>query len=134
MPSASAHLDHFADFLEQQFTPFTDEPDIRVDPWDEYGTLVGRLQFPDGCELHVRLVVDCSRINQEEWAAYSFHCQDAAHRCVVRFDNAPHHRWVRTFPDHIHRGPSETVGPHPRPTGREIVREVLSHHDRHGLA
>ncbi|MBI5875933.1 MAG: hypothetical protein HZB81_08870 [Deltaproteobacteria bacterium] len=35
---------------------------------------------------------------------YSFHLQDKNGHLIKRWDNAPHHRDVQTFPHHLHDG------------------------------
>jgi len=35
---------------------------------------------------------------------YSYHWQDAQNQLVVRWDNAPHHHHLPTFPHHRHEG------------------------------
>ena len=35
---------------------------------------------------------------------YSFHWQDTDGNCIIRWDNAPHHQDVITFPYHKHIG------------------------------
>ncbi len=36
---------------------------------------------------------------------YHFHWQGHNNRLIKRWDNAPHHPEIKTFPDHIHVGP-----------------------------
>jgi hypothetical protein len=33
---------------------------------------------------------------------YSFHLQDQSHNFICRWDNAPHHRELSTYPHHFH--------------------------------
>lgn len=40
---------------------------------------------------------------------YSFHWQDEEGNCIVRWDNAPHHNEVSTFPYHKHIGKNEDI-------------------------
>lgn len=35
---------------------------------------------------------------------YSYHWQTKTGRLIKRWDNAPHHREIATFPDHLHDG------------------------------
>ena len=35
---------------------------------------------------------------------YAYHWQDAKGQLLARWDNAPHHRDLLTFPDHFHNG------------------------------
>ncbi len=129
MLSASAYLEGLAAFLEQHLYPFVVGPILDIDPLDKAGTLEGVIAFPDGCELHVNLVVNYQLSPLTPLATYRFHCQDSRQQCVVRFDNVPHHRDVATFPHHVHVG--TRILPHPQPTGREVVAHILSYHNQH---
>ena len=40
---------------------------------------------------------------------YSFHWQDTAGNCIVRWDNAPHYQNVSSFPFHKHVGKREDI-------------------------
>ena len=42
---------------------------------------------------------------------YRIHWQDGAGRLKRRWDNAPHHRDVSTFPHHVHAGPGDQIEP-----------------------
>lgn len=55
-----------------------------------------KLRLSDGSELHAREYVDA---NERD---YSFHWQTADKQLIGRWDNAPHHRAVATFPHHRH--------------------------------
>jgi hypothetical protein len=61
----------------------------------------------DGSELHVREFVD------EADRKYSFHWQSGSGVLLARWDNAPHHPGLPTYPDHKHV-----------PTGVEATIEV----------
>ncbi|NBC47755.1 MAG: hypothetical protein GVY22_07170 [Gammaproteobacteria bacterium] len=50
----------------------------------------------DGSELHSREYLDA---NERD---YSFHWQRADGQLISRWDNAPHHRAVATYPHHRH--------------------------------
>ena len=134
MPPVSETLDGFAAFLDASFGPFSEGPHIMLSLHSLRGTLDGIITFPDGCEVHISLRVNGARQQHAQWEQYAFHCQDRDGQCVARFDNAPHHRNVATFPHHLHRGADATVFPQTLPTGRRIVEEIMSHHSGHGLA
>lgn len=34
--------------------------------------------------------------------SYSFHWQDKEGKLIIRWDNAPHHKHIKTYPFHIH--------------------------------
>ncbi len=42
-------------------------------------------------------------------AKYSFHWQNASGKLKQRWDNAPHHPQISTFPDHFHKGDERTI-------------------------
>ena len=50
----------------------------------------------DGSFLYVREYSDDKERN------YSYHWQDKAGELILRWDNSPHHRQLRTFPHHKH--------------------------------
>jgi hypothetical protein len=53
---------------------------------------------------------------------YAYHYQRADGTLVFRYDNAPHHPEVSTFPDHIHiEGSVEAVEP---PDLSEVLRRI----------
>ena len=55
----------------------------------------------------------------EEDYNYSYHWQDEDSQLIIRWDNAPHHEQVKTFPHHKHIGESVL-------TSNEIgIHEVL---------
>lgn len=50
---------------------------------------------------------------------YAYHWQDSAGNLLARWDNAPHHQNLVTFPDHFHT--ATTVEPSAQPTIREVL-------------
>jgi hypothetical protein len=56
------------------------------------------VNLADGSSLHAR-----EFFNPEE-RHYSFHWQTAAGEMILRWDDAPHHRDLATFPYHLHEG------------------------------
>jgi len=56
---------------------------------------------------------------------YSFHWQDVSGNCIIRWDNAPHHQDVTTFPYHKHLGKEENVE-ESQPVKLETVMEYIS--------
>jgi hypothetical protein len=49
-------------------------------------------------KLYIREYVDTEERN------YSYHWQDAEGNLIIRWDNAPHHKNLRTYPHHKHKG------------------------------
>ena len=101
----------------------THEGVLLVQPGDLVSSLDLDLEFPSGHRLSVFLAVDVS-YGYPLWAKYELHLMDDAHRCIVRYDNAPHHPELDTCPDHKHLGPSELAIAHPRPSLNAFLAEV----------
>ncbi len=76
------------------------------------GTCEGRLRFWDGSLLEFieTLVVRGFLIVKTD---YAYHYQDSNSRIVFRYDNAPHHPEITTFPHHKHMLRAES--------GREVL-------------
>jgi len=45
---------------------------------------------------------------------------------AFRYDNAPHHRELATYPHHVHIGPLQRVSPADQPTLGQVLRQVES--------
>ena len=58
--------------------------------------LKGRVTFLDGSQLAIAEIIGPSR------RAYRFHYMDRGNRLIARWDSAPHHRHLTTFPFHLH--------------------------------
>lgn len=60
---------------------------------------------------------------------YAYHYQDANARLIFRYDNAPHHRQVSTFPHHKHTtaGVTEAQPPHLVDVLREVDEFLYRH-------
>ena len=50
----------------------------------------------DGSILYIREYVDSNERN------YSYHWQDKNGNLIIRWDNAPHHKEIKTYPHHKH--------------------------------
>ena len=96
---------------------------LLIRPGDLVGSLDVDLVFPSGHRLAIFVAIDVS-YGYPLWTKYEPHLMDAAGRCVVRYDNAPHHPELDTFPDHKHLGPSEVAVAHPRPSLSAFLSEV----------
>ncbi len=55
---------------------------------------------------------------------YAFHWQRADGSLIRRWDNAPHHPEIATFPDHLHEGSEDTVLPHAAVDSFRVLRMV----------
>jgi len=76
------------------------------------------VELRDVTELHVFEYIDSGMRKID----YSYHWQDKDKRLIKRWDNAPHHREIETFPHHIHDG--EEIKPSTEPNFVEILRMI----------
>ncbi len=70
------------------------------------GFLKATLFLEDGSVLEFSEVVDAHRTAKLK---YRYHYRDKDNRLVFRYDNAPHHPNISTFPHHQHSGAEESV-------------------------
>lgn len=62
----------------------------------DVGFIGGRIQFKDGSVFHFKEVL------LGENRHYRFHYMDEENNLISRWDSAPHHRELKTFPYHVH--------------------------------
>ncbi len=106
---------------------------LRLSPQDTIGVLSLSIEFSLGHTLHVNVTVDVS-VGYPDWVIYSVQLLDPLQQNVFRYDNAPHHSGLDTFPDHKHIGPTARPIAHPRPVLARLVREIVSVLDAAGEA
>ena len=76
------------------------------------------LKLIDDSELHVFEHVD-SNLHK---AHYSYHWQDKKKTMILRWDDAPHHPEIKTFPYHLHD--EESVTESGEVTFAEMLRRI----------
>jgi hypothetical protein len=84
------------------------------------GHIVDRLIFHDGSFLAVEEVVFAAD-HKVEKLRYSYHYQKGD-RLIFRYDNAPHHPELPTFPHHKHV--DDRVEPCQEPDLQDVLREI----------
>lgn len=84
-----------------------------------------RVLLSDGglVEMSERLVEIRDRVTTTK---YRHHWQDKNGHLLKRWDNAPHHPEIDTFPHHLHDGAEEQVVSHDAVTGVEILQHILT--------
>jgi hypothetical protein len=96
--------------IEQSITqsPVITDTQLVMDKRSLYiGFLEGTLTLLDGSTLHFMEFVNVKvAVNRYK---YSYHYQDSAETLVFRYDMAPHHRDVSTFPHHKHLANGQVV-------------------------
>ena len=63
---------------------------------DEMGIITGKLVFID------KSILDFMELVSTKEADYRFHYMDKDKVLICRWDSAPHHKEVKTFPYHLH--------------------------------
>jgi len=76
------------------------------------------LELRDGGELHVFEYID-SGLHKID---YSYHWLNREKELITRWDNAPHHSEVETFPHHVHEG--DVIKPSEEPSFAEILKKI----------
>lgn len=62
----------------------------------DVGFIGGRIQFKDGSVFHFKEIL----IGEKRH--YRFHYMDGENNLISRWDTAPHHKELKTFPYHVH--------------------------------
>jgi hypothetical protein len=63
------------------------------------GYISGKIVFENGHSLEFAEVVDTEQKNKVK---YRYHYMDEKQSLIFRYDNAPHHKEVKSFPHHRH--------------------------------
>ena len=63
---------------------------------EEMGIIKGKIVFVNN------YVLDFSELVSEEHTDYRFHFMNGNNRLISRWDTAPHHKEITTFPFHLH--------------------------------
>ncbi len=102
--------------------PHVTESQIRNDKRSFYiGVVEGEIRFTDNSFLHFIEFVNVKEgVNRYK---YSYHYHDKAEKVVFRYDMAPHHKEIKTFPHHKHLG-SEKVIESFAPSLGEVLQEI----------
>ena len=97
---------------------------VQLSPNTAY--LEGEVFFTDGSRLvfFEFLRSALTSLNREK---YRYHFMDASNQLVFRYDNAPHHPKIATFPHHKHRptGVADSLAPRFEQVLVEIEAHVL---------
>jgi len=96
---------------------------VREEDQGSSGLLRYRLTLIDGGLLEISerfRIVD----GKAQSLKYRFHWQDRNEQLVARWDTAPHHPALPTFPHHIHDGMEENILPHAPVRVADVLRLV----------
>lgn len=81
-----------------------------------------RIKFYDGSQLSISEQVDVGTDQQINRKSYKFHYQADDEKLIFRYDNAPHHRNLATFPAHKHTE-DDVIEASP-PDLTDVLREI----------
>ena len=97
--------------------------DIRDTGMEKTALYRYRLKMNDGSivELTERIVEEGGRLRMTK---YRFHWQDRFGNLVKRWDNAPHHPEIETFPNHLHDGNENNVKKHQHCSALDMLTQV----------
>ena len=119
-------IDDYFKYLKQTIQKFTHiislqeiSTDIRS---DLTGKIKGSISFMDGSILYF---IEVIKINSEvSKLKYSYHYQIKDGNLVFRYDNAPHHKDVKSFPQHKHFSSDDNVLISSVPILKNILSEI----------
>lgn len=83
------------------------------------GMIGGKIIFESGASLEFTEVVDIELTGKVK---YRYHYMTKSKRLVFRYDNAPHHRQVKSFPHHKHT--TQTMKDSQEPDLRSVLLEI----------
>lgn len=83
------------------------------------GSINGRIVFNDGYSLEFTEVVDTEEVGKLK---YRYHYMNTSQKLVFRYDDAPHHPQVKSFPHHKHT--TRVIKASKEPTLQDILLEI----------
>ena len=117
-------------FARLQDTPLT-RKEIEIesisirenDPVKDEGRFSARVSFYDesSLETHEKVSLEDGDIVKDR---YSYHYQKSDASLIFRYDNAPHHPEIETFPHHKHVGSDENVIAAQPPDLSDVLKEI----------
>lgn len=93
-----------------------------LDDFGSSGAISGRLRFYDGSLLQFAEEL-IERGQTVVILRYTYHYQDTNTKLLFRYDNAPHHPNIITFPHHKHIGDTQ-LQPAAQPQLNDVLREI----------
>ncbi len=101
---------------------FLEEP-VLMQAFDDYrGLFRARVFFWDSSHLTIDEIVDTTQ-GYPEILRYSYvYVKNDAN--IFRYDNAPHHSELATFPHHKHVGPTELLEVAEQPTLNQVFKQI----------
>jgi Family of unknown function (DUF6516) len=126
-PGQSSRVTLFR-YLSRLYDTVSSRDDVEIESLDVpqpsrvVGRLTGRVRFADGSLLEFAEVVRSKGKRGVEKEDYTYHYQRADGKTIFRYDKAPHHREVKSFPHHKHTGAKVEAAD--APDLHEVLREI----------
>lgn len=120
-------------YLSRLYDTLASRGDIEIESLDipqpsrGIGHLTGRVRFADGSLLEFEEEVRPTGKRQLSKGHYSYHYQSENGATIFRYDNAAHHREVKSFPHHKHVG--DKVQAAAAPDLHKVLQEIDRYHD-----
>ena len=108
-----------------------DEPREYLVSDDFNGLLKCRVHFWDGSYLDIYEVVS-TELTYPLRVSYAYTYIDHQGNLIFRYDNAPHHPEIITFPHHKHLGGADRISPTDQPTINQVLNEIAAFLQRAG--
>lgn len=88
---------------------------------NQQGMIGGRIVFENESSLEFLEVVDTE---QESKLKYRYHYMGKSQNLIFRYDNAPHHPQVNSFPHHKHT--TQAIKPSEEPGLQDVLFEITN--------
>lgn len=109
---------------QNRLVSYLDAPLTCVASDDFNGIIRGRIVFWDGSFLDLYEVVSVE-LGYPVRIGYAYTYLREGQR-VFRYDNAPHHPEIITYPHHKHLGPQDRLMPSDQPSLNQVLSEVAA--------
>lgn len=95
-------------YFSRLYSTVVSRQEISIDQFDiqtvsdGVALFVATLRFYDGSILFIEEMLDEKARKSVEKLRYRYHYQNSAGNLIFRYDNAPHHPSLKTYPHHKH--------------------------------
>jgi hypothetical protein len=86
---------------------------------ENYGSIIGKVVFKNNYRFEFLEVIDTDNKIKDK---YRYHFMDDKNNLIFRFDNAPHHPTIKSFPHHKHT--QEKILDSQEPTIYDVLLEI----------
>ena len=109
-------LKHFSPFILADSITFESRSSI-------FGKVKGYIVFIDSSRLYLLEIIDATQPGKIQ---YSYHYQTKDGKITFRYDNAPHHKEIKSFPHHKHFETEQNVLATNEPSLDTVLKEIVA--------